>query len=95
MALMITDECINCDVCEMECPNDAIHMGEIRYEINPAQCTECVGHYETPQCRQLCPVECIIQHPQYKENRWQLEQKYRHLLYGVPNPADPDAHSPE
>ncbi len=24
MALMITDECINCDVCEPECPNDAI-----------------------------------------------------------------------
>ncbi|HRH71899.1 MAG TPA: 4Fe-4S binding protein, partial [Zoogloea sp.] len=24
MALMITDECINCDVCEPECPNGAI-----------------------------------------------------------------------
>ncbi|MGN6649247.1 4Fe-4S binding protein, partial [Trinickia sp.] len=24
MALLITDECINCDVCEPECPNDAI-----------------------------------------------------------------------
>ncbi|MES2912423.1 MAG: 4Fe-4S binding protein, partial [Pseudomonadota bacterium] len=23
MALMITDECINCDVCEPECPNQA------------------------------------------------------------------------
>ncbi|HSM98792.1 MAG TPA: 4Fe-4S binding protein, partial [Gallionella sp.] len=27
MALMITDECINCDVCEPECPNDAISQG--------------------------------------------------------------------
>ena len=27
MALMITDECINCDVCEPECPNNAIFMG--------------------------------------------------------------------
>ena len=27
MALMITDECINCDVCEPECPNEAISMG--------------------------------------------------------------------
>ena len=27
MALMITDDCINCDVCEPECPNDAIYMG--------------------------------------------------------------------
>ena len=24
MALMITDECINCDVCEPECPIEAI-----------------------------------------------------------------------
>ncbi|MEN3294916.1 MAG: hypothetical protein V7642_4169, partial [Burkholderiales bacterium] len=27
MALMITDDCINCDVCEPECPNEAIYMG--------------------------------------------------------------------
>ncbi|MEP7102931.1 MAG: 4Fe-4S binding protein, partial [Burkholderiales bacterium] len=26
MALLITDECINCDVCEPECPNQAISM---------------------------------------------------------------------
>ena len=25
MALLITHECINCDVCEPECPIDAIH----------------------------------------------------------------------
>jgi NAD-dependent dihydropyrimidine dehydrogenase PreA subunit len=35
MALMITDECINCDVCEPECPNQAISMGEEFYEIDP------------------------------------------------------------
>jgi ferredoxin len=35
MALMITDECINCDVCEPECPNDAIYMGPEIYEIDP------------------------------------------------------------
>ena len=28
MALLITDDCINCDVCEPECPNDAIYMGD-------------------------------------------------------------------
>ena len=44
MALMITDECINCDVCEPECPNSAISQGEEIYEINPDKCTECVGH---------------------------------------------------
>jgi ferredoxin len=35
MALWITEECINCDVCEPECPNDAIRMGAEIYEIDP------------------------------------------------------------
>ena len=48
MALMITDECINCDVCEPECPNDAISQGAEVYVIDWAKCTECVGHFETP-----------------------------------------------
>ena len=48
MALMITDECINCDVCEPECPNEAISQGEEIYQIDPSKCTECVGHYDTP-----------------------------------------------
>ena len=55
MSLMITDECINCDVCEPECPNGAIYQGEEIYEINPDLCTECVGHYETSQCVEVCP----------------------------------------
>lgn len=59
MALKITDECINCDVCEPECPNDAIYQGETIYEIDPNKCTECVGHFDEPQCRQVCPVDCI------------------------------------
>ena len=59
MSLLITDECINCDVCEPECPNDAIYQGEHIYEIDPNRCTECVGHFDEPQCRQVCPVDCI------------------------------------
>ena len=35
MALMITDECINCDVCEPECPNGAISQGDEIYIIDP------------------------------------------------------------
>jgi ferredoxin len=54
MALLITDDCINCDVCEPECPNDAISMGEEFYEIDPNKCTECVGHFDEPQCQQVC-----------------------------------------
>ena len=52
MALMITDECINCDVCEPECPNGAISQGDEIYIIDPNKCTECVGHFDEPQCQQ-------------------------------------------
>ncbi len=80
MALFITDECINCDVCEPECPNDAIYMGLEIYEIDPAKCTECVGHFDTPQCQEVCPVECIPVNPEYIETKDQLLLKYAHLM---------------
>ena len=63
MALWITDECINCDVCEPECPNQAISLGVEIYEIDPKRCTECVGHFDEPQCVQVCPVNCIPGQP--------------------------------
>jgi ferredoxin len=80
MALMITDECINCDVCEPECPNGAISMGPEIYVIDPAKCTECVGHFDEPQCIQVCPVECIPRNPQHLETREALLAKYHALL---------------
>jgi ferredoxin len=92
MALMITDECINCDVCEPECPNEAISMGEEYYVIAPDKCTECVGHFDSPQCVQVCPVECIPINPQHVETPDQLMTKYRKLLGldgAVPVPAPP------
>ncbi|OIQ86855.1 ferredoxin [mine drainage metagenome] len=76
MALMITDECINCDVCEPECPNGAISQGEEIYEIDPNLCTECVGHYDKPQCQEVCPIDCIPFNPEVREDRDQLYQKY-------------------
>ena len=79
MALMITDECINCDVCEPECPNEAISQGAEVDEIDPERCTECVGHYDTPQCREVCPVDCIPLNPEYPESRQQLQEKYQRL----------------
>ena len=79
MALMITDECINCDVCEPECPNDAISPGEEFYEIDPLLCTECVGHFETSQCVEVCPVDCIPFNPEFEETQEQLLIKYKHL----------------
>ena len=79
MALTILEPCINCDVCTPECPNEAIFMGPEIFEIRPERCTECVGHFEEPQCREVCPVDCIITHPDHHESREQLEEKYRGL----------------
>lgn len=79
MALMITDECINCDVCEPECPNEAISQGDEIYVIDPSRCTECVGHYDEPQCQQVCPVDCIPLDPAHLENENQLMAKYHRL----------------
>lgn len=76
MALYITDECINCDVCEPECPNGAIYQGQEIYEINPNLCTECVGHFDEPQCVVVCPVDCIPLNPEVVETQEQLMQKY-------------------
>jgi ferredoxin len=75
MALMITDECINCDVCEPECPNSAISQGDEIYIIDPDKCTECVGHFDTPQCREVCPVDCIPNNPDYVEVARQLDAR--------------------
>ncbi|MEW6314238.1 MAG: YfhL family 4Fe-4S dicluster ferredoxin [Pseudomonadota bacterium] len=80
MALMITDECINCDVCEPECPNGAISRGPEIYQIDPNLCTECVGHYDEPQCVDVCPVDCIPKNPAYKESKKELEQKYLRII---------------
>lgn len=79
MALRITDEYINCDVCEPQCPNQAISMGPEIYEIDPSRCTECVGHFGEPQCQVVCPVECIEVDPDHKEGESMLMARYRAL----------------
>ena len=79
MSLKITDECINCDVCEPVCPNQAIYQGEEIYEIDPGLCTECVGHFDKPQCQTVCPVACIPLDPAHAETQEQLLSKYRRL----------------
>ena len=97
MALWITDECINCDVCEPECPNQAISMGTEIYEIDPHRCTECVGHFDEPQCVQVCPVSCIPINPSYVETKTQLMTKFQALQDGAaasPSVAAPAAPAP-
>jgi ferredoxin len=78
MALLITDDCTGCDACPPVCPNNAITAGPI-YVIDPNRCTECVGAEDEPQCRSVCPAECIIQDPGWKESREQLQRKYEAL----------------
>ena len=80
MALFITDECINCDVCEPECPNTAIYQGLEIYEIDPLLCTECVGHFDQPQCVEVCPVDCILVDPGNPESQSELRLKYQTLM---------------
>lgn len=79
MSLKITEECINCDVCEPVCPNQAIYPGEVIYEIDPNLCTECVGHFDVPQCVEICPVDCIPKDPNHPETNEQLLVKFYRL----------------
>ena len=83
MAYFITDACINCEVCEPECPNEAISAGADFCEIDPDRCTECVGHFDEPQCVQVCPVDCIPIDLSRPESAEMLMAKYR-LLQGKP-----------
>lgn len=94
MALLITDECINCGACEPECPNTAIYEGGMEWTLNgkkhppisneyfyivPDKCTECVGFYDEPQCMAVCPVDCIIVDPDNIETKEQLLEKKENL----------------
>jgi len=76
MSLKIIDTCINCDVCEPVCPNHAISQGAEIYVIDPALCTECVGHFDKPQCQLVCPVDCIPLDPDHAETQEELQEKY-------------------
>ena len=80
MAILITTECINCGACEPECPNAAISQGVEIYEIDPNKCTEWVGHYDEPQCQQVCPVDCIPLDVNVVESKDQLMVKYHKLM---------------
>jgi ferredoxin len=85
MALVITDECINCTACEEECPNHAISQGDTVYVVDAVKCTECVGYEEAPKCIAVCPVDCIVPDPNHAENLAALRVKYT-TLNGGPCP---------
>ena len=79
MSLLITEACINCDMCLAECPNQAIFEGDKYYEIDTARCTECVGFYDHQTCVAVCPIDCIIPHPDIRESQEQLLAKFKLL----------------
>ena len=79
MALKILDSCINCDMCDPECPNGAISLGEDIYEIDGTKCTECIGHYDKPTCVSVCPIDCVKPDPEKVENEEVLLAKFLHL----------------
>ena len=115
MAIIITDECINCGACEPECPNNAIYEGGAEWKfadgtslkgtlLHPSgeqieaesthdpksmdvyyivsdKCTECVGFHDEPQCAAVCPVDCCIDDPDFRETKEFLLSKkdFMHL----------------
>lgn len=50
---VISAECICCDVCARECPEDAVSEGKNKYEIDNELCTDC------GICVSLCPIKAI------------------------------------
>jgi len=46
MAIIITDECINCGACEPECPNNAIYEGGVEWRFSDG--TSLTGTINTP-----------------------------------------------
>ena len=72
MSTLITDEWINCGVCEPECPNEAISEGEDFYEIDADLCTECVGFHGEEACQEVCPVDCCIPDEDNRETEEEL-----------------------
>jgi len=94
MAVKITEECISCNACEAECPNNAIYSAGTPWvlggEEHPAvsddityvvteKCTECVGFHDEPQCIAACPTEAIIYDEDKKETKEELMAKKEHL----------------
>ncbi|WP_370142146.1 4Fe-4S binding protein [Bradyrhizobium yuanmingense] len=59
---IIASQCTGCSACEPLCPNGAISEKEGSFFIEAAKCTECVGHFDEPQCAAACPVDntCVV-----------------------------------
>jgi len=47
--------------------------------IDWTRCTQCVGHFDEPQCQVVCPVDCIPLDPEHEETEGELAAKYERL----------------
>jgi ferredoxin len=79
VAYKISEECLSCGVCEPECPNRAISMGDVQFQIDPERCTECVGFFDEPQCVSVCPNGAPGPDPAHKESKDALLAKKNRL----------------
>ena len=55
MAYVITDECVSCGTCAVECPVEAISEGDSKYVIDADTCVDC------GTCASVCPTEAIVE----------------------------------
>jgi ferredoxin len=75
MAIMINDDCINCEACAVECPTVAIYRPGESWQANGkfstplstehffivmSKCNECSGYKEI-KCISICPMDAIKQ----------------------------------
>lgn len=66
-----TFKCFECD-----------HVWEVEFGIpRPAECTECVGYYDEPQCISVCPVDCVVLNPDRIRNKVRFTEEER--IYGI------------
>ena len=63
------------------------HAGRRDLRHRCRQVHECVGHFETPQCREVCPVDCIPVNPDCVESKDALYAKYTALWRSRPEEA--------
>jgi len=54
-------------------------MGPEICVIDWTRCTQCVGHFDEPQCQVVCPVDCIPLDPAHEESEAELAAKYERL----------------
>lgn len=74
MAYSITEKCIQCDSCIVECPVGAISIVDEQYWIDPTKCNNCEGYYDAPQCLTACPVDSPIP-LQAKKGRYKNQER--------------------